>query len=72
MSLYQEAASAIQNSEGVGGSLKSRIYGNKKTKNTPPQIYALLSQTIKWSPILKPVIEVSGLLTAERKVSRRF
>jgi putative methyltransferase len=68
MSLYFEAASAITNKEKVGGSLKSRIYGNKTSKHPPAQVYALVSEATKWSSILTEVIEKSGLLKVEKKV----
>lgn len=68
MSLYYEAAAAIANAENVGGSLKSRIYGNKKSKAPPAQIYALVSETTRWSLVLKDVVEKSGVLKLERKV----
>ena len=57
MSLYFDAANILLNSEGVGGSLKSRIFNNKKLKNAPAHVYALVAQATKWSPILKEVIE---------------
>jgi putative methyltransferase len=69
MSLYFDAANILLNSEGAGGSLKSRTFSNKKLKNTPAHVYALVAQTKKWSPILKEVIEKSGLLQTEKKVS---
>ena len=71
MSLYFDAANMLLNSEGVGGSLKSRIFNNKKLKNAPAHVYALLAQATKWSPILKEVIEKSDLLQTEKKVSIR-
>ncbi len=71
MSLYFDAANILLNSEGVGGSLKSRIFNNKKLKNAPAHVYALVAQATKWSPILKEVIEKSDLLQTEKKVSVR-
>jgi putative methyltransferase len=68
MSLYLEAVAAITNQERIGGSLKSRIYTNKKTKHSPAQIYALVSESTKWSPILKEVVEKSQILGYEKKV----
>lgn len=68
MSLYLEAASVVENPDRVGGSLKSRIYGNKSAKTTPAQIYALVTESTKWSPILKEVVEKSRLLEYEKKV----
>ena len=63
-----EAAAAITNIEKTGGSLKSRIYTNKKSKNPPAQIYALVCESTKWSPILKEVVEKSQILGYEKKV----
>jgi 25S rRNA (cytosine2278-C5)-methyltransferase len=68
MSLYYEAAAVIENVDKVGGSLKSRIYADKNSKNPPAQVYALVSESIKWSPILKDVIEKSQILPLEKKV----
>jgi putative methyltransferase len=71
MSLYHEAAAILSNTESAGGSLKSRIYGTKDTKNSQAQIYALASETTKWSSVLKVVLEKTELLQMERKVNRR-
>jgi 25S rRNA (cytosine2278-C5)-methyltransferase len=68
MSLYYEAATLLENPERIGGSLKSRIYKQKDLKSPPAQLYALLAETAKWSPVLKDVVEHSGLLAQERKV----
>jgi hypothetical protein len=68
MSLYTEAAAAIENAEKIGGSLKSRIYANKNSKNQASQLYALAIEAIKWSPILKEVIDKSQILDHEKKV----
>jgi len=71
MSLYFDAAN-ILNSEDAGGSLKSRTFNNKKLKNSPAHVYALIAQATKWSTILKEVIEKSGLLQTEKKASHRL
>jgi putative methyltransferase len=68
MSLYYEAADVLTAPAGSGGSLKSRIFSRKTLKSQPPQIYALVIETCKWSLILKEVIEHSALLSLERKV----
>jgi putative methyltransferase len=68
MSLYYEAAALLANAENTGGSLKSRTYAKKDLKNSPAQIYALVSETTKWSPVLKQVVERSEILKYERKV----
>ena len=69
MSLYFEAAEVLSAPINAGGSLKSRIFNKKDLKSQPAQIYALAVETCKWSPILKEVIEHSGLLSIERKVT---
>ncbi|KAF1979996.1 S-adenosyl-L-methionine-dependent methyltransferase [Bimuria novae-zelandiae CBS 107.79] len=69
MSLYYEAADVLANSEKTGGSLKSRIYKNKDRKNSPAQLFALISEASKWSPVLKDVIERCGLLAEEKKLT---
>ena len=58
----------MKNAEGTGGSLKSRVYNKKGLKNKPAQIYALASEATRWSPVLKGVIERSGILREEKKV----
>ncbi|KAF2423805.1 S-adenosyl-L-methionine-dependent methyltransferase [Tothia fuscella] len=68
MSLYYEAAAILSNTEKVGGSLKSRIYSKKDLKSSPANIYALVSETSKWSAVLKEVVERSGILRIERKL----
>ncbi|KAF2673160.1 putative NOL1/NOP2/sun domain protein [Microthyrium microscopicum] len=69
MSLYYDAVAVISNEERVGGSLKSRIYANKSSKHAPAQIYALVSETTKWSAVLKEVIEKAGILKIEKKLT---
>ncbi|KAI0543852.1 S-adenosyl-L-methionine-dependent methyltransferase [Xylaria curta] len=73
MSLYHETADILSAPSSTGGNLKTRLFGNgqknKKLKSTPQQIYALASETCKWSPVLKEVIESSELLRHERKLT---
>lgn len=68
MSLYYEAAAVLANPNNTGGSLKSRIYKQKNLKSPATQIVALITETSKWSAVLKDVIEKSGLLGEEKKV----
>jgi putative methyltransferase len=68
MSLYYEAAAVLANSDNTGGSLKSRIYRQKDLKSKPAQLFALITEASKWSPVLKDVIEKTGLLGEEKKV----
>ena len=69
MSLYYEAATFITGSNDLSDSLKSRVYNAKGLKIQPAQLFALLSETSKWSLILKEVVEHSQLLEYERKAS---
>lgn len=70
MSLYHEAAEFLLSSPNEGGSLKARIFKKKNTLKSPPnQLYALVLETSKWSPVLKDVIDRAELLKHERKVS---
>jgi putative methyltransferase len=68
MSLYSEAAAILSNSDKAGGSLKSRIFGKKDLRSSPANVFALVTETTKWSAVLKEVVEKSGLLKEERKV----
>ncbi|EKJ68080.1 hypothetical protein FPSE_11891 [Fusarium pseudograminearum CS3096] len=69
MSLYHEAAEIVTGSSSEGGSLKSRVFKKKGLKSAPNQVYALVLESCKWSPILKEVIEKSELLKLERKLT---
>ncbi|KAM0559555.1 hypothetical protein ACHAPJ_004078 [Fusarium lateritium] len=69
MSLYHEAAEILTGSSNEGGSLKSRVFKKKNLKSAPNQVYALVLESCKWSPILKEVIEKSELLKHERKLT---
>lgn len=69
MSLYFEASALIENTDPSAGSLKSRVFGNKKLKSPPGALFALVTEATKWSQVLSEVIDKSGLLAIERKVS---
>ncbi|KAL8643420.1 MAG: hypothetical protein Q9226_008389 [Calogaya cf. arnoldii] len=69
MSLYYDAARFLAPSESQSGSLKSRVFGTKDLKAGPKQVYAVGTETSKWSPILAEVIEKSQLLQHERKLT---
>ncbi|RDA92812.1 hypothetical protein CP533_0821 [Ophiocordyceps camponoti-saundersi (nom. inval.)] len=70
MSLYHEAADILTTAQSEGGSLKSHVFGNRKTfKSQPSQLYALVVETTKWSSVLKEVIEAAELLKHERKLT---
>ncbi len=68
MSLYYDAAPLLLPNLDQAGSLKSRIFNSKGHKSPPKQIFALVSEASKWSPVLSEVIEKSQLLQLERKV----
>ena len=70
MSLYHEAAEFLIASPTEGGSLKARVFKKKTALKSPPnQLYALVLETSKWSPVLKDVIDKAEVLRHERKVS---
>ncbi|KAI0393629.1 S-adenosyl-L-methionine-dependent methyltransferase [Xylariaceae sp. FL0594] len=69
MSLYHETADVLSASPS-GGNLKTRIFSNVKKLKSPPQtVYALASETCKWSSVLKEVVDNSELLRHERKLT---
>lgn len=68
MSLYYEAAKVVEELGRQGGSLKSIVYSGRATRSSPAQLYALVSESSKWSPELSQVIERAGLLSQEKKV----
>lgn len=72
MSLYHEGAEVLSASSSEGGSLKSRVFGRRNIKSPAGQLYALVLETAKWSPVLKEVIDASGFLSVERKVSTLY
>lgn len=68
MSLYYDAAPLLLPGPDQQGSLKSRVFNSKDHKSSPKQIFALVSEASKWSPITSEIIENSQLLQLERKV----
>lgn len=69
MSLYYDAAPLLVSAPDAAGSLKFRVFSSKDLKCPPKQIFALVSEASKWSPVLVDVIEKSQLLQLELKVS---
>ncbi|PNH41673.1 hypothetical protein VD0004_g5507 [Verticillium dahliae] len=69
MSLYHETAEILSAPSTSGGSLRSRIFAKKGLKSPPAQVYALATETCKWSEVLKEVIEKTDLLRHERKLT---
>ena len=71
MSLYQDAVSVLTSPERQG-SLKSRIYGKHiNLRSNPASVYALITETSKFNPFLKEVIDKSEILSYELKVLAR-
>ncbi|KAF1811493.1 putative NOL1/NOP2/sun domain protein [Eremomyces bilateralis CBS 781.70] len=69
MSLYYEAADILSASLSGKGSIQSLVYSNKTLKNKPGHLFALLSEASKWSPVLKDIINQSGVLAIEKKLT---
>ncbi|KAI9660681.1 MAG: hypothetical protein M1821_010033 [Bathelium mastoideum] len=69
MSLYYETATILENKNRAGGSLKSRVYNSSNLKSSPGSIYALATKATQWADVLKDVIERSGLLAFEKKLT---
>ncbi|KAL8836935.1 MAG: hypothetical protein Q9170_002735 [Blastenia crenularia] len=69
MSLYYDAASFLVLAQDRSGSLKSRVFGSQSLRASPKQVYALVIETSRWSPVLSEVIDRSQLLQLERKLS---
>ncbi|KAJ6148781.1 hypothetical protein N7497_010763 [Penicillium chrysogenum] len=68
MSLYFDAV-AILTAPSSGGSFKSRVYSARDLRASPAQIYALITEAAKWDTVLAEVIDKSGILALERKLS---
>ncbi|KAF3307593.1 hypothetical protein TWF173_002702 [Orbilia oligospora] len=68
MSLYLEAATILESPQTT--SLKAIIYNPSKPFKSPqPKLYALIVETLKFQDILKEVVENSGILKLERKLT---
>ena len=72
MSLYYESERILLNAGHATGSLKARVFSAKDFKSKPAQVYALVAEVTKWSPVLKDVVEKSQLLSLERKVGSAY
>ncbi|KAI4260663.1 MAG: hypothetical protein L6R42_003965, partial [Xanthoria sp. 1 TBL-2021] len=68
MSLYYDAARFVAPLENQRGSLKSRVFGAKDLRGSSKQVYAIVAEASKWSPVLAEVVEKSQLLHHERKI----
>lgn len=66
MALYYEAAEFLDPSS--SGALADQVYRKKPLKSKPGHIYALISQSHKWSHVLSDIIDHSDLLRIEKKV----
>lgn len=72
MSLYYEAARILEAARDNQGSIKSITFGRQDWKSDRKALFALATETAKWSSILSEVIENSDVLKIERQVSKRF
>ena len=72
MALYYEAAEILSALSTADGSLKSRIYDSDRPLRSPPAlVYGLIKECSRWDTLLSEVIDHSGILANESKVSRR-
>ncbi|KAF2216373.1 hypothetical protein CERZMDRAFT_33641 [Cercospora zeae-maydis SCOH1-5] len=69
MSLYHEAAEILASAQKHGGSLKSLVFGKKTWKSDPKALFALTTETAKWSQVLSEVLEKSGVLGVEKNLT---
>ena len=68
MSLYHEAAEILDIANRNGGSIKSIVFGRKSWKSDQKTLFALATESAKWSEVLSEVIEKSGVLKIEKQV----
>ena len=68
MSLYHEAAQILSIATEEGGSLKNIVFGKKQWKSDCKTLYAISTESAKFSKILSEVIESSDLLRFEKQV----
>ncbi|KAI5844472.1 S-adenosyl-L-methionine-dependent methyltransferase, partial [Morchella snyderi] len=67
MSLYIEAARIIQRPR--YGGLRGAVFSDSSVKSRPEQLYALIIETLKHQEILNEIIDKSGLLEIEKKLT---
>ena len=72
MSLYHEAAQILDTARKGGGSFKTIVFSKKGWKSDGKTLFALTTETAKWSEILSEVIEKSELLNIEKQVYYPF
>lgn len=72
MSLYHEAAQILDTARKGGGSFKTIVFSKKGWKSDSKTLFALTTETAKWSEILSEVIVKSELLNIEKQVCRSF
>jgi len=68
MALYYDTAKIIETLGNDSVDLKQLIYNDKSLKSNAGTVFALVSESIKWSEIISEVIEHSNLLELEKKV----
>ncbi|RPB13786.1 S-adenosyl-L-methionine-dependent methyltransferase [Morchella conica CCBAS932] len=67
MSLYIEAARIIQRPR--YGGLRGAVFSDASVKSRPEQLYALIIETLKHQEIINEVLDKSGLLEIEKKLT---
>ncbi|KAM6315870.1 28S rRNA (cytosine-C(5))-methyltransferase isoform 2-T2 [Podargus strigoides] len=66
MALYSAAAAVLQGLERGDGGLKTLVYNSGFPHVR--QLYALVSETLRYSPVLEKLLAAAALLQAERKL----
>ncbi|XP_015269036.1 PREDICTED: probable 28S rRNA (cytosine-C(5))-methyltransferase [Gekko japonicus] len=66
LGLYEAAASVLAGLEKGEGSLKNLVYGS--SFQSPRPLYALVSETLRYSDVLDSILGAAGLLRMEKKL----
>ncbi|XP_071621200.1 28S rRNA (cytosine-C(5))-methyltransferase [Heliangelus exortis] len=66
MALYSAAAAVLEGLERGDGGIKSLVYNSRFPHVR--QLYALVSETLRYSPVLEKLLSGSALLQAEKKL----
>ncbi|KAL8198695.1 UNVERIFIED_CONTAM: putative 28S rRNA (cytosine-C(5))-methyltransferase [Gekko kuhli] len=66
LGLYEAAASVLAGLEKGEGSLKNLVYGS--SFQNPRPLYALVSETLRYSDVLDSILGAAGLLRMEKKL----
>uniref|UniRef100_A0A8D0FGS7 NSUN5/RCM1 N-terminal domain-containing protein n=1 Tax=Strix occidentalis caurina TaxID=311401 RepID=A0A8D0FGS7_STROC len=66
MALYSAAAAVLEGLERGQGGIKSLVYNSRFPHVR--QLYALVAQTLRYSPVLEKLLAGAALLQAEKKL----